>query len=53
MAIHTVKMGETLTSIARDHYGDSSQWNKIFNANRTHMGNPDNVIPGDQLTIPK
>lgn len=53
MATHTVKMGDTLASISQKHYGNPHQGDKIFNANRTHMGHPDNLMPGDTINIPK
>jgi nucleoid-associated protein YgaU len=45
--------GDTLASIADHYYGDSSQWKKIYDANKAAIGdNPDAVKVGTKLTIP-
>lgn len=49
---HTVRAGESLSSIADDAYGDTSQWNRIYQANKTHISDPDEIEIGDRLTIP-
>ena len=43
-----VQPGDTLTSIAEANGVD---WPRLFNANE-HIGNPDNIHPGDKITIP-
>jgi len=50
--IHTVRNGETLSSIARRYYGSEYQWQKIYNANRSYLKSPDNIRPGTRLMIP-
>ncbi len=49
---YTVKSGDTLSKIAREVYGDSSQYRKIFEANRDKLKDPDKIMPGQQLVIP-
>lgn len=49
---HTVQPGETLSSIAKQHYGDSGQYMKIFEANREILSSPDVIQPGMELKIP-
>ena len=49
---YTVKGGDTLSKIAKAHYGDANQWRKIFGANRGTIGDPDKIQVGQQLTIP-
>ena len=49
---HTVQSGETLSKIAKEYYGDSSQYRRIFEANRDKLKDPDNIQVGQQLTIP-
>lgn len=45
--------GDTLASIAERFYGDSAQWRRIYDANRSAIGdNPDNVRVGTTLRIP-
>jgi nucleoid-associated protein YgaU len=51
---YTVKGGDSLWKIAKNHYGDGNEYMKIFYANRDKMDSPDSVIhPGDVLNIPK
>lgn len=50
---YTVQSGDTLLSIATKFYNDSSQWQKIYNANKSVIGdNPDKLQLGEKLTIP-
>jgi nucleoid-associated protein YgaU len=51
---YTVKSGDSLWKIAKNHYGDGNEYMKIFYANRDKMESPDSVIhPGDVLNLPK
>lgn len=49
---HTVKSGDTLCKIAKQYYGDGSQWSKIYNANKDKIKNPNLIYVGQVLTIP-
>ena len=49
---YTVKSGDTLSKIAKEVYGDASQWKKIAEANKAAVPNPDLIHPGQELTIP-
>jgi nucleoid-associated protein YgaU len=49
---YTVKAGDSLSKIAKEVYGDPSQWKKIAEANKDKIPNPDLIHPGDELTIP-
>ena len=49
---YTVKAGDTLSKIAKDVYGDASQWKKIHQANRDAIPNPDMIHPGQELQLP-
>ena len=49
---YTVQSGDSLSKIAKQFYGDASQWKKIHEANRDAVPNPDLIRPGQQLTIP-
>lgn len=47
-----VKMGDTLSQIARDIYGDSIHYDRIYQANRRLLKNPHSVLAGLRLRIP-
>jgi nucleoid-associated protein YgaU len=50
---YTVADGDTLATIAERFYGDPTQWRRIYDANRSVIGeNPDNVRVGTTLRIP-
>ena len=49
---YTVQSGDTLWAIAERFYGNGSEWNKIQDANRDQIQNPDMIQPGQVLTIP-
>lgn len=49
---YTVKSGDTLSAIAKNEYGDASQWQRIYDANRDQLDNPDLIHPGQKLNIP-
>lgn len=49
---YTVKSGDTLGKIAKEHLGDASSYMKIFNANKDQLTDPDKIKPGQVLKIP-
>jgi nucleoid-associated protein YgaU len=49
---YTVKPGDTLSKIAREHLGDANAYHKIFEANRDQLSDPDKIKPGQILKIP-
>jgi nucleoid-associated protein YgaU len=49
---YTVKAGDTLSKIAKQHLGDANAYMKIFEANRDKLSNPDLIKPGQVLTLP-
>jgi nucleoid-associated protein YgaU len=50
---YTVQAGDTLSKIAREMYGNANEYNKIFNANRDQLSDPDRIKPGQKLVIPE
>jgi LysM repeat protein len=50
---YTVKAGDTLSKISREFYGDSSEYMRIFEANRDQLSDPNKIQPGQQLVIPE
>ncbi len=49
---YTVEKGDTLSKIAKQHYGDANSYMKIFEANRPLLKDPDEIYPGQVLRIP-
>ena len=50
---YTVVSGDSLSKIAKAHYGDANQWRRIWEANRDLIKNPDLIHPGQVLKIPQ
>jgi len=50
---YTVVSGDSLSKIAKNHYGDAAKWHQIYEANKAIIGsNPDHIEIGQELTIP-
>ena len=49
---HTVERGDTLSKIAKDHYGSANKYPEIFDANKPMLTDPDKIYPGQVLRIP-
>ena len=49
---YTVKAGDTLSKIAKDHLGNANAYMKIFDANKDQLSDPDKISPGQVLKIP-
>jgi nucleoid-associated protein YgaU len=49
---YTVKAGDTLSAIAKEHLGNANEYHKIFEANRDQLSDPDKIKPGQVLKIP-
>ncbi|KAF1712356.1 peptidoglycan-binding protein LysM [Pseudoxanthomonas kalamensis DSM 18571] len=49
---YTVERGDSLSKIAKEHYGRSSAWRDIFEANRDVLDDPDRIFPGQVLKLP-
>ena len=52
LQLYTVQKGDSLSKIAKNFYGDANKWNKIFDANKDILKNPDLIQPGQKLKIP-
>jgi nucleoid-associated protein YgaU len=51
--LYVVKPGDSLSKIAKDVYDNGGLYNKIYEANKTTIGdNPNMIKPGQKLTIP-
>jgi nucleoid-associated protein YgaU len=49
---YTVVAGDSLSKIAKRYYGDANKWQRIHEANRDQISNPDLIKPGQRLKIP-
>ena len=49
---YTVKSGDTLSKIAKEHLGDANAYMKIFDANKDQLSDPDKIKPGQVLKMP-
>ena len=49
---YTVKAGDSLSKIAKEHLGDANAYMAIFNANRDILTDPDKIKPGMVLKLP-
>ena len=49
---YTVVSGDTLSKIAKEHYGDAMKYPVIFEANKPMLSHPDKIYPGQVLRIP-
>lgn len=50
--VYTVKAGDTLSKIAKGHFGDAKRYMEIFNLNKDILTNPDLIKVGQKLKIP-
>ncbi len=49
---YTVKAGDTLSKIAKEHLGNANAYMKIFDANKDQLTDPDKIKPGQVLRLP-
>lgn len=49
---YTVKPGDTLSKIAKEHLGDANAYMDIFQANKDQLQDPDKIKPGQVLKLP-
>jgi len=50
--IHVVRKGENLSMISKQYYGSATKWQKILEANRSTLKNPNSITPNTKLIIP-
>ena len=50
---YTVRAGDTLSKIAKQHYGNANLYMKIFEANKDLLRDPDKIQVGQVLEIPE
>lgn len=49
---YTVVSGDSLSKIAQREFGAAGEWQKIYDANRDQIENPDVIHPGQVLILP-
>jgi nucleoid-associated protein YgaU len=49
---YTVKSGDTLSKIAKEHLGNANDYMKIFDLNKDQLSDPDKIKPGQVLKLP-
>jgi NitT/TauT family transport system substrate-binding protein len=49
---YTVKPGDTLSKLAEQYYSSAGKWDKIYEANRDTLKNPNYIYIGMKLMIP-
>ncbi len=50
--MYTVQKGDSLSKIAKEHYGDAMKYPVIFEANKPMLKDPNLIYPGQVLRIP-
>ena len=50
---YTIEKGDTLGAIAKKHYGKSSAYMRIFEANKDIISDPNKIYPGQKIRIPQ
>jgi len=49
---YTVKTGDTLSHIAKEHLGNANAYMRIFEVNKDQLTDPDKIKPGQVLRLP-
>lgn len=49
---YTIRSGDSLSKIAKQFYGDASDWQKIYQANKDTIKDPNMIFPGQKIKIP-
>jgi LysM repeat protein len=49
---YTVRPGDTLSGIAEQFYGNSADWTRIYNDNRSVIQDPNDIYAGEVLQVP-
>lgn len=50
---YEIQSGDNLTKISKKFYGDGNLYNKIFEANKEVIKEPNLIYPGQKIRIPK
>ena len=50
---YVIQSGDTLSKLAKSYYGNASEYQKIFEANREVIQDPDLIFVGQKIRIPQ
>jgi nucleoid-associated protein YgaU len=50
---YEIQSGDTLSGIAKKFYGNANEYNRIFEANREVIQDPNKIFVGQKIRIPK
>ncbi len=50
---YVIQSGDTLSKLAKTYYGNTSEYQKIFEANREVIQDPDLIFVGQKIRIPQ
>lgn len=51
-ATYAIQPGDSLSKIAKLHFGDASRWPEIFELNRDRIEDPNRIFVGDEIRLP-
>jgi nucleoid-associated protein YgaU len=49
---YVIQSGDSLSKIAKRFYGNATDWQKIYQANRDKIKDPNLIYPGQKIIIP-
>lgn len=49
---YEIVAGDTLSGIAKRYFGDANAWQRLFEANREVIKDPDLIFPGQKIRVP-
>jgi nucleoid-associated protein YgaU len=49
---YTIQSGDSLSKIAKQFYGNANDWQRIYQANKDKIKDPDMIYPGQKIIIP-
>lgn len=49
---YTIEKGDTLWKVAQEAYGSGNDYQKLFEANKEVIKDPDKIYPGQKIRIP-
>ena len=49
---YTIRSGDSLSKIAKEFYGNAADWQKIYQANKDTIKDPNLIYPGQKIKIP-